>query len=148
MNQVAAAAQVINTRAEGPTYTMGLAAARPGPCSAAGAAAVMDGPALANMSSTISAQTERSWCSEGAAAEVKAKADLALVLALAVVGEEVAVGVGRGRLAAGEMRLFMNQRGGMSRWFQRGRRSITSSWSCDQQQPAQRTAVGPELMLC
>lgn len=143
MNQAAAAAQVINTRAEGPTYTVGLAAARPGPCSTAGAAAVMDGPALANMSSTISAQTERSWCSEGAAAEVKTKEDLALAVAVAV-----AVGGGGGRLAAGEMRLFMNQRGGMSRWFQRGRRSITSSWSCDQQQPAKRTAVGPELMLC
>lgn len=65
MNQAAAAAQVINTRAEGPTYTMGPAAARPGPCSTAGAAAVMDGPALANMSSTISAQTECSWCCEG-----------------------------------------------------------------------------------
>lgn len=82
MNQAAAAAQVINTRAEGPTYTMGLAAARPGPCSTAGAAAVMDGHALANMSSTISAQTERSWCSEGAVAEVRTTADLALAVAV------------------------------------------------------------------
>lgn len=126
-----AAAQVMK---EGPANT--TARRRPARPSA-GAAAMMDGAAPPHPSSTSAAQTERLWCSEQA--EVEMEVVPAWGRWGGGWGEE-------GRSAAGKMRLFMNQRGGMLRRFQRRRRrSITSSWSHDHSNWPMRGGERPHI---